>query len=71
MSIVCAVCGELYWPTGRWREDVCQPCFTINFAASQELRLHEESVPLTPRQRAALELMHTATPRREDASDAL
>jgi len=67
MSIVCAVCGELYWPTGRWREDVCQPCFTINFAASQELRLHEESVPLTPREWAAMELLQRVQASREDA----
>jgi hypothetical protein len=53
----CSVCGDDYWPSGRWRADVCQACFDMNFAASQELRV-EESVPLTPRQRAALVRIH-------------
>jgi hypothetical protein len=53
----CGICGDDYWPTGRWRADVCAGCFDMNFAASQELRV-EESVPLTPRQRAALVRIH-------------
>jgi hypothetical protein len=65
----CGVCGDDYWPTGRWRADVCQTCFDMNFAASQELRV-EESVPLTPRQRAALVRLHEGQSRQEDA-DAL
>jgi hypothetical protein len=67
--IQCSICGEDYWPSGRWRADVCQPCFDSNCAGSQELRV-EESVPLTPRQRAALVRIHEVQSRQEDA-DAL
>jgi len=49
--VVCTVCGDAYLPTGRWRDDTCDPCFTANFAASQELRVHD--VPLTDAHREA------------------
>jgi hypothetical protein len=47
--ITCTVCGEAYWPTGRWREDLCDPCYAANFAASQELRV--QHAPVTDAQR--------------------
>jgi len=64
--LICTVCGTTYLPWHRWWEDCCQDCHTYNFAASQELRIHEDDAPLTPRQRAALVRMRTPTPRRED-----
>jgi len=39
--MICAICGETYRPEGRWREDICQGCFDANFAASQELCVHD------------------------------
>jgi hypothetical protein len=52
--VPCTVCGEAFWPTGRWREDACPDCFDRNFAASQELRVAPPPSSLTDRQRAAL-----------------
>jgi len=67
MSIVCAICGTTYFPWHRWWEDTCQECWQYNFAASQELRMHEENASLTPREWAALELLQRVQARREDA----
>jgi predicted nucleic acid-binding Zn-ribbon protein len=53
MSLRCTVCGCAFFPPGTWHEDWCPDCHTRNFAASQELRLHDEGQPLTDRQRAA------------------
>jgi len=40
--LICGICGALFLPaTDRWREDWCPVCFEMNFAASQELRLHD------------------------------
>jgi hypothetical protein len=64
--IICTVCGEPFWPTGRWRGDVCPWCNDANFAASQELHVHDAAAPLTPRERAALELLQRVQDRRED-----
>jgi hypothetical protein len=61
--VLCSVCSEPFWPTGRWRDDTCTWCFQANFAASQELRVQEEGVPLTPRQQAALVRIHEAQAR--------
>jgi hypothetical protein len=63
--ITCGVCGDAYWPAGRWREDICATCFAMNFAASQELRV--EDAPVTDAQREAdhrryVEACQAATP---------
>jgi hypothetical protein len=63
--ITCTVCSEEYWPTGRWRDDICPGCFDANFAASQELRV--EDAPVTDAQREAdhrryVEACQAATP---------
>jgi len=63
--IQCAMCGDLYWPTGRWRADICAWYFDAHCAASQELRV-EEGVPLTPRQRTALARIHEIHARRTE-----
>jgi hypothetical protein len=44
MSLRCSICGESFWPSWTWRDEWCQECHTMNFAASQELRLHDPSV---------------------------
>lgn len=55
--VECSICGESFWPTGRWREDWCAAC-AINFRNSDELRIHAEieptSLTLTPRQVQAM-----------------
>jgi hypothetical protein len=58
----CSVCGDAFWPTGRWREDWCPGCWEFNFRASDELRLHQEAsdqgaVGPTPRQAEAMRRM--------------
>jgi hypothetical protein len=63
--VICTVCGDAYLPRGRWRDDTCDPCFTQNFAASQELRLQD--APVTDAQREAehrryVEACQAATP---------
>jgi hypothetical protein len=45
LALTCTVCGEAYLPVGRWRDETCQPCFEQNFAASEELRLHQRPHP--------------------------
>jgi hypothetical protein len=62
--VICSVCGVEFIPIGRWKDDWCSDC-AVNFAASQELRV-EEAVSLTPRERAAIELLQRAQARRED-----
>jgi hypothetical protein len=73
MSISCSICGELYLPTARWREDICDPCFAENFRASDELRIHAEieptSLTLTPRQVQALTRIAQRHRQEEDATD--
>jgi hypothetical protein len=41
---ICAICGCAYLPRDRWREDWCARCTELNFADSQERRLHDPSV---------------------------
>jgi hypothetical protein len=74
--VTCTVCGELYWPTERWREDICDPCFAENFRASDELRVQGEveiggSLTLTPRQVQALTRIAQRHRQEEDTPDAL
>jgi hypothetical protein len=64
--VVCTVCGDAFWPTARWHDETCQPCFDMNFAAAQELRVHEGDAPPTDRQRTALERLATAHAREEE-----
>jgi hypothetical protein len=68
----CVICGESYWPSGRWRDDWCPDCHQ-NFRASDELRLHAEieptSLTLTPRQVQAMRRI-AERHRQEDADDA-
>ena len=67
MSISCVICGEWYPSAGRDRLDICEPCYTANFAgASPPLDLH------APMAREALEAYvdsaHQLTPRQVQAS---
>jgi hypothetical protein len=71
--VECSICGESFWPSGRWREDWCAAC-AINFKASEELRLHGEiepggSLTLSPRQVQAMRRI-AERHRQEDADDA-
>ena len=68
--LTCTICNDDYWPTGRWREDICPGCFEANFAASQELRVQEDAAALQEtRRQIALLHIQTAQARRaeEDA----
>jgi hypothetical protein len=42
--LTCGICGVGFLPADRWRQDWCPGCFEMNFAASQERRLHDPSV---------------------------
>jgi hypothetical protein len=57
--VSCSICGEAFWPAGLWREEWCAGC-AVNFKDSQELRIHDESVPITERQRSAALRLATA-----------
>jgi hypothetical protein len=74
VAITYTVCGESFWPTARWREDICDPCFQDNFRASDELRVRAEveptSLTLTPRQVQAMRRI-AERHRQEDTPDAL
>jgi hypothetical protein len=70
--VICTVCGDAYWPTARWREDICDPCFQDNFRASDELRVQGEveiggSLTLTPRQVQAMRRIAERHQHEEDA----
>jgi hypothetical protein len=71
--LICSVCSEPFWPTGRWRDDTWEACYDMNFAASQELRVHDGPVTDTMREadhRRYVEACQAAappTPRQLDA----
>jgi hypothetical protein len=69
MSMSCCICGEWYPMQGRDHLGICPPCVTANFSQAQPPvdtwdPLPEDDppllMPLTQRQRAALEALSEA-----------
>ena len=79
----CTVCGFWYPGCRIDRLDICEPCYTANFAgASPPLDIHASLArealeayvytthQMTPRQAQALARMHVDWPRRQAGEDA-